>query len=222
MFVGPPARGLLACLIKPEHGKAADLERRALQCVQDLLPYINSLLGYDLDLYALQFLPCIWGKFLRGSQRLLESQVVDNGEESSVEAVIAQGILNWANVLASLRMSKARRQAERVKTLESRYIREFRRGIRKLGLETELITLPRGIKCVLAEQLEWSGEPKKKFVVREAEKLKCPEFEEMEEKIKKKLDFVVEPPEAGDVDDEGSGGCVRRGSGVEAVGLGVA
>lgn len=64
MAIGPAFRMLTLALLRPPSGHRASTEKGVLAFARQLLPDVNALLLADLDLYALQFLPCIWGKWL--------------------------------------------------------------------------------------------------------------------------------------------------------------
>ena len=74
MFIGPAFRNLLMSLRGEGCSNKAKLEREAMDIGVRLLADLNDVCRSSFDLYALQFAPCIWGKFTRGLARLLNAE----------------------------------------------------------------------------------------------------------------------------------------------------
>ena len=133
MFIGPAFRNLLISLCWEGCTNKAKLEREAMDIGVRLLADLNDLCRSSFDLYALQFVPCIWGKFVRGLARLLHA------EPGNVQ-----------DVLASLSMSERRRLKERIMFLESRAISEFWRKCDTLKCNDEMhATSGRNLRCLI-------------------------------------------------------------------------
>ena len=74
MFIGPVFRNLLMSLREEGCSNKAKIEREAMDIGVRLLADLNDVCRSTFDLYALQFVPCIWGKFVGGLARLLNAE----------------------------------------------------------------------------------------------------------------------------------------------------
>ncbi|CAK0819964.1 unnamed protein product [Prorocentrum cordatum] len=143
MFIGPALRELIVSLRCPARGDKAGLVRGVLGAAQDLLPDFNSLFLCDLDLYALQFFPCIWGKWLMAVQRLSAALPADSAEHLVV--------------LDRLRRGIRRREKERIFPLETVRIRELWGGLRRLALVADFLAAPAAQQRRVCDEVAWAA-----------------------------------------------------------------
>ena len=125
MFIGPAMRLLLVALRQPAEGTRADLERRAMDICAKLLADLNIFFSSTLDLYSVQFTPCIWGKFLGYGIRLQEAA--------------AEGVHKLHHVHNVLKCSDRRRDKERILKMEGVVLSEMLRQCDNRGLGHKLL-----------------------------------------------------------------------------------
>ena len=165
-------RHLLAALRQPAHGARASLDRSAMQICADLLTDLNDIFSSTLDLYALQFLPCIWGKFLRHGLRLQEAA--------------GKGSQELRRVHAAIKCSDRRRDVERILFLESHVLSEMLHGCEQRNLSKELHEYSAAVVSRVADRLNWSEGPSASIVLsllKEERDAASPEQLEGDEKI---------------------------------------
>ena len=150
MFIGPALRELLISLHCPARGAKAGLARGVLELAQALLPDFNAMFQCELDLYALQFLPCIWGKWLMATERLGRALPADAPE--------------YLTVLERLRKGVRRGEKERIFELETIRIRELWVGIRQFGFVQEFIAAPALKQRRICDHVVWNAPGTRKFV----------------------------------------------------------
>ena len=125
MFMGPAFRDLLVALKQPATGCRAALVRSSLVLAREMLHDVNCLFEASLDLYALQFIPCIWGKVLRYERRLVVA-VCSGGHEVH-------------RVSKAIYKSSRRRDRDRLMFLESKAMGEFHLGVERLRLKDQVL-----------------------------------------------------------------------------------
>ena len=125
MFMGPAFRDLLVALKQPATGCRAALVRSSLVLAREMLHDVNCLFEASLDLYALQFIPCIWGKVLRYERRLV--------------VAVCSGVHEVHRVSKAIYKSSRRRDRDRLMFLESKAICEFHVGAQRLQLKDQIL-----------------------------------------------------------------------------------
>lgn len=103
------------------------------------------------DLYSLQFIPCIWGKFLRHGIRLQEAA--------------AQGVHKLRHVHNVLKCSDRRRDKERILQMEGVVLSEMLRQCDKRGLGQKLLEYSPAVVGRVAERISWNEEPSASTIV---------------------------------------------------------
>ena len=145
MFIGPALRQLIVNLMQPGHGEKAGIERKILEIAKAMLPVMNKLFHCDLDLYALQFSPCLWGKWVAAITYL--------GSPDSTE---------YAMKLERLICGTRRgRDKARIYQLESKFIKELWNGLGKANLLDEFRGASTAGKKRAFDGLYWSLGPQR-------------------------------------------------------------
>ena len=151
MFIGPALRDLLLALKQPAHGEAAGMLRQTLRNARSLLGDMNELLRCDLDLYALQFLPCIWGKWLAAITRL--------------HVCLPLGSLEFNECLQKLKGTRLWFQKLRIFQLETIRLKELWIGLDQRALRQAFLDAPLDCRRRLFDECLWSTAPTRKAVL---------------------------------------------------------